>query len=111
MRRLFLCLMLAIGVAFGCNALFGIGDYVVVDADASTADGPHGNGDAANCENYDPKSGQCYPCEPKVDPQLLNACTDSKCIPFDDKARVPNLPADGKLPPVPDLPPPDASAG
>jgi hypothetical protein len=112
-RRVIAFLVLAIGVALGCNAIFGIGDYSVVASDASAAgDGPPGGEAGADCSaSYDPKSGQCYPCVGTTDPELLNACTGSQCIPFDDTARTPLLGADGKLPPVPDLPPPDAGAG
>lgn len=115
-RRLVVVLAAMAGVAvasaFGCNAIFGINDYSVVD-DASATDAPLGEGGeaAVSCENYDPASGQCYPCEPKIDPEFLNACTDNQCIPFDDKTRVPRANPDGSLPPVPDLPPPDAGPG
>lgn len=33
--------------------------------------------------------------------QILNACTDSSCKPFDNKARCTNLTADGGRPPIP----------
>src|SRR5437764_12874762 len=103
MRRAFVVVALVlapIGVASGCNAIFGIGDYHVVD-DAASIDG---SGDApASCTAYDPASGQCYPappCTATSDPELLNACTGAQCVPFDDKARIPSLPKDGGLPPV-----------
>jgi hypothetical protein len=112
-RRLFFFCVIAIGVAAGCNAIFGIGDYAVVD-DASTlgGDGSNEGGEGSvDCDNYDPASGQCYPCAPKKDPEFLNACTGSQCVPFDDKARVPQFNPDGSLPTVPDLPPPDSGGG
>jgi hypothetical protein len=31
----------------------------------------------------------------------LNHCTDATCVPFDNKARLPKLNADGSLPPRP----------
>jgi hypothetical protein len=110
MRRLALILALAVGLAAGCNAIFGISDYSVVD-DASAGDGANDSGEAAvNCDNFDPSTGVCYPspCPPKTDPEFLNACTGSQCIPFDDTKRIPGYSPDGSLPLVPDLPPVDA---
>lgn len=43
--------------------------------------------------------GGCYACTPVDDSQLLNACTTG-CVAFDNK-RVTLLPADGKLPSLP----------
>lgn len=111
-RRLALVSALVIGILAGCNAIFGIGDYVV-DDDAGTlgGDGSTEGGEAASCDDYDPASGKCYPCAPQNDPQFLNACTGSLCVPFDDKARVPRFNPDGSLPTVPDPPPPDSGGG
>ncbi len=115
MRRAFVVLALVLGpiaVVSGCNAIFGIGDYQVVD-DAAPSDGNAGDG-PANCASYDPASGQCYPAPPCTatnDPELLNSCTSAQCVPFDDRKRIPNLPADGGLPAVTDPPPPDAGPG
>ena len=116
MRRLALsaiAAVAAVGVAFGCNAIFGVNDYVVQDARDGSSDGRFGEGGeaAVDCDNFDPTTGQCYPCTPKVDIEILNTCTNAQCVPFDDKMRIPNLPDDGGLPAVPDLPPPDASSG
>jgi hypothetical protein len=95
MRRAVVILLVALGLALGCNAIFGIGDYVVTDEAGS--DGSTNDGDVdANCKT------------PTTDPELLNACTNSQCVPFDDTVRVPRLAADGALPPVPD--PVDAAA-
>ena len=116
MRRAIVVLALVlgpIGMVAGCNAIFGIGDYKVVD-DAAPGDGAGGDA-PANCASYDPSSGQCYPAPPGTatnDPELLNACTGAQCVPFDDTKRIPNLPKDGGLPPVTDPPPPpDAGPG
>jgi hypothetical protein len=83
-----------------------------VDDAAIPRDGP---GEAApSCDNFDPASGNCYPCAPTIDPQFLNSCTNGQCVPFDDKTRVPRANPDGSLPPVPDPPPPppvDSGAG
>jgi len=42
----------------------------------------------------------CYACAPKSDPDFFNACTDGRCVPFDNK-RLHNLAADGTLKPLP----------
>ncbi|XXX77818.1 hypothetical protein WMF30_03460 [Sorangium sp. So ce134] len=42
----------------------------------------------------------CYRCAPTTSEQLLNACTDAACRPFDN-ARLTNL-RDGGLPPLPE---------
>jgi hypothetical protein len=39
--------------------------------------------------------------------ELLNACTNSACLPFDNRARLRNLAADGSLKPLP----PDPDGG
>ena len=44
----------------------------------------------------------CYRCAPTNDLQFANGCTDSQCKPFDNKARVKNLPPDGGLTPLPE---------
>jgi len=44
--------------------------------------------------------GGCWGCEPKNDTQILNQCTDGKCVKFDNK-RVTKLPPGGKLPALP----------
>jgi hypothetical protein len=61
--------------------------------------------DATNC-NVDLAS-QCYPCTPVAPAQLVNACTSSTCVPFDDSTRVTHLLPDGALPPLP----PNTDAG
>jgi hypothetical protein len=98
-RVLFLVSVVAV-LSAGCNSILGFSEYNVAE------DG----GGAAQC-NANLAGGECYPCKPATDPQFLNACTDSTCVPFDDKARVSKLPLDGALPPVPDLPPPEDAGG
>ncbi|MGK3967248.1 hypothetical protein WMF38_24125 [Sorangium sp. So ce118] len=44
--------------------------------------------------------GGCYGCTPTTNEQLLNACTDAACRPFDNR-RLGNL-RDGALPPLPE---------
>ncbi|MFT3771377.1 MAG: hypothetical protein QM820_38680 [Minicystis sp.] len=51
------------------------------------------------------QGGGCFGCAPTDDPELLNACTDAQCFPFDNRKRVTALADGGKLPP---LPSPDA---
>jgi hypothetical protein len=63
----------------------------LVDAGMSSAvDG------AATCSG---KNG-CFACTPKVDPDFFNGCTDSRCVPFDNR-RLHNLTPDGMLKPLP----------
>ena len=54
-------------------------------------------GDAgASCTG---KNG-CFACAPKSDPEFMNGCTDSRCVPFDNR-RLRNLTPDGMLKPLP----------
>lgn len=43
--------------------------------------------------------GGCYACTPTNTQELLNACTDATCVPFDN-SRCTHLSADGGLPPL-----------
>jgi hypothetical protein len=43
----------------------------------------------------------CYACIPTTPVQLINACTSSACVPFDDTTRLTNMPESGALPPLP----------
>jgi hypothetical protein len=52
--------------------------------------------DADSCMS---KSG-CYLCTPSNEQQILSACSDSTCIPFEN-ARLTNLNLDGTLKPLP----------
>ena len=45
--------------------------------------------------------GGCYSCAPRIDPEFFAACTDSRCVPFDNRSRLRNLGPDGKLRPLP----------
>jgi hypothetical protein len=56
---------------------------------------------AAGAPCTDEAAGNCYACGPTTSAQLLNACTSSACVPFDDHARLKNLPMSGELPPLP----------
>jgi hypothetical protein len=42
----------------------------------------------------------CVPCGP-TGPTLLDACTNSTCVSFDNQTRLLNLDPDGKLKPLP----------
>jgi hypothetical protein len=48
-------------------------------------------------------------CRARTEPPSLNACTNAHCRPFDNRARLTKLTADGGLPPLPPLPARDAS--
>lgn len=50
-----------------------------------------------DCEGPD----GCFNCAPTKPVEVLNACTDATCEPFDNKARLPLLRGDGTLPPLP----------
>lgn len=103
-------IVLAVGgalLAFGCNLVVGSYDF----RDDPLASNPDDNGgqdggekdaqsDVIDC-NVD-LSNQCYPCEATTNEQLLNACTDGTCIPFDRSRIVARLLPDGALPPIPD---------
>ena len=41
-------------------------------------------------------AGGCFQCSPTSDQEFLSTCTDSTCIPFDNK-RLTNLSFDGTL--------------
>lgn len=69
----------------------GGGSDTAVGTDASSGS------DAVSCEGQ----GGCWNCAPTTSLQLLNQCNDLVSVPFDNKARLPLLPADGTLPPVP----------
>ncbi len=43
----------------------------------------------------------CYACTPTTPYQIINACTSSACVPFDDTNRLTNMPESGTLPPLP----------
>jgi len=43
----------------------------------------------------------CYVCEPKSTREFQSACTDAKCVPYDNAALKALLTADGGLPPIP----------
>jgi hypothetical protein len=75
---------------------------------------PGNNGDAANNDPHDAEAppGQLgallCPTDAGVGAdsgpglELLNACTDAVCVPFDNRARLLNLASDGSLKPLPD---------
>ena len=54
----------------------------------------------STCEGTRSNGALCYACAPTTTPEFYNACTPSACEPF-DQTRLTNLPADGKLPPLP----------
>jgi hypothetical protein len=60
-----------------------------VDPDGSTQTGPG----LAACHD---ETG-CIPCPAAATPSFLDACTNAKCITFDNKARLLNMDPDGGL--------------
>ncbi len=69
---------------------------VASPADAATADVATSSDTADSCQG----PAGCYACQPSNDDQVQAACTDSTCIPFDNK-RVTTLNPDGTLKPLP----------
>ncbi len=64
--------------------------------DAGQTDAVSGS-DVASCEGPD----GCWSCDPTTSLQILNQCNDLVSVPFDNKARLPLLNADGTLPALP----------
>jgi hypothetical protein len=58
-----------------------------------------GGGGAAGAGGSCAGGGGCYACTPTNTQELLNACTDATCVPFDN-SRCTHLSADGGLPPL-----------
>ncbi len=88
-----------------CVKLFGVGSTCAQGycTDPTTIIDP-------GCEQKTPDGRLCNACPPKTQAEFLNACTGSACEPFDNKARLTKLTADGGLPKLPPhTPPPDAS--
>lgn len=66
--------------------------------------GTDAGGDAAADAPVDPGclgDAGCFKCEPTKHEELLNACTDGQCTPFDNTARLPLFKSGQPLPPVP----------
>jgi hypothetical protein len=53
------------------------------------------------CEGVTSAGVPCFSCPPERGLEFENACTDAECAPFDNKARLTKLTADGKLPALP----------
>jgi hypothetical protein len=54
------------------------------------------------CDKPEKGADGCFNCpKDKELDQWLNRCTDGDCVPFDNKARLPKLKADGSVPPLP----------
>jgi hypothetical protein len=70
----------------------------IPDASAST-DAPSSDAGAADASCV--SDGGCYACPPTTPTQFLNQCTTAACAPFDNRARLTRLLADGGLPPLP----------
>lgn len=70
----------------------------IPDASAPT-DAPSSDAGAADASCV--SDGGCYACPPTTPTQFLNQCTTAACAPFDNRARLTRLLADGGLPPLP----------
>lgn len=106
--------LLVLGLALGgCNLLVGEQvDQCSADEDCKrfnngsvcrdgvcVLDGTGGTGGTGT------GGGDCFAGEPKKDSELLNACTNADCEPFDNCARLKLCPGDS-LPPLVDPPAP-----
>lgn len=84
----------------GLPDTFGTDAGPDIQVDISTADTGKDSSGAdvpVNCDG----SGGCYACPPTTTLQFLNQCNTLSSAPFDNKARLPLLNADGSLPPLP----------
>lgn len=93
-------------IAIACSNTVGLApSRTVIEAGTSTSGSSGGAGDGGDVDaNVDPSclSGEgCFTCEPTRSIDLLNACTDGQCAPFDNAARLPLYAANQPLPPVP----------
>lgn len=107
--------------ASGCSVLVGFKDECTRNEDCASkgaglvcmsnlcvSDESMNTQDAGvDCSAWNPATGECFPCAAQNQLQLLNACTGSMCVPFDE-SRVTKI-MDGSFPAVPDLP--DAGVG
>jgi hypothetical protein len=105
-------MVVALGFACGaCTNLVGLTGYSTRGDSSSSEGGGAALGDAAsgtdaqgtNEAGCDDDSSVCYACTPTTAEQLLNACTNATCVPFDDTGRLTHLLPDGSLPPLPPL--------
>jgi hypothetical protein len=99
-KRRNLLALLVVGstaAAYGCTSILGLGDYKI-GTDAAAAD--------AHVDGLAEASG----CDAE---SVLNACTESACVPYDDKEHIkhPDFTNETNLPQVPDLPPVDSGGG
>ncbi|HWA72928.1 MAG TPA: hypothetical protein VG937_11355 [Polyangiaceae bacterium] len=83
--------------ASSCSKVMGIGEAELDPTFTETGAGGLGNagGRAGDCETG-PKPGVM-----KTHLQIINGCTGSQCVPFDDELRLAHLNSDGSLPPLP----------
>lgn len=72
---------------------------VVPAVDAGPDPGDAGEGGTVDPGCLGPNG--CFTCEPTKNDEILNACTDGQCTPFDNAARLPLYKAGAALPPVP----------
>jgi hypothetical protein len=94
-----IALLASTAVVYGCTSILGLGDYKIGKEDAAAGDAsPDVLAGESGCEQTE---------------NVLNACTDSTCVPYDDKQRIkhPDFTSETKLPPVPDLPVDSGSGG
>ncbi|MBX3225863.1 MAG: hypothetical protein KIT84_30200 [Labilithrix sp.] len=89
-------------VGFACsNAQESAPSRTVGVAGTSTSGGAADGGDVD--ADVDPSclgAEGCFTCEPTRTIDLLNACTDGQCAPFDNAARLPLFVPGQALPPV-----------
>ncbi|WP_437835123.1 hypothetical protein [Sorangium sp. So ce1153] len=106
--RLCAALALALSALASCSVLVEQRDeQCASDADCARFPGARCDPGAHVCVPADGAptgacdgGGGCHGCTPTTNEQLLNACTDAACRPFDNR-RLGNL-RDGGLPPLPE---------
>lgn len=99
MSRLIRSLTLPLGALLLAFTLHtGCGPLPSDDPPDQRTDG--GNGGDGGLDEECLGADGCFECEPTTAIEILNACTDNACSPFDNKARLPLL-VDGVLPPIP----------
>jgi hypothetical protein len=84
----------------GANSAAGAGN-VAGAAGAGAAAGTPSNvagaaGQGTDCQDT---TKNCYKCPATTNSQLLNHCTDNRCVPFDNKTLTKIV--NGQLPPIP----------
>lgn len=89
----------------GFDGVCDVGRGVCVERETSgpgsTGAGGAGGGGSASTSTGCVGPDGCWACEPESQAEILNACTDAACIPYDNAQLEGLLLEDGSVPPVP----------